>query len=266
MKAYKRLKRGYRLLTDRRYKQGDLLAGKYLVKSALGMGSYGMTYLCINLERQQLCVIKQMTKSKKQKVIREQYNHETQILEHLNHPNIPTFFEQFIFEKNYFFSMEYIKGRNLEDVLFADKFSFTERGSLVLVRDLLNIVAYVHSMGIIHGDIRIPNVILQNDKPYIIDFGLAELFENPTETSKRDQKEKIDLLREDYFDIGDLLLFLLYSNYGTNVKKGRSWTEELTLHPQTTYFLKRLLNIREPYTHTLAAINDVNRAIVCLKD
>lgn len=264
MRALKIFGRGYRLLTDRRYNQGDLVAEKYHVKSALGMGSYGMTYLCKNIESEQLCVLKQMTKSKKKTVMREQYKHETKILEQLDHPNIPTFYERFTFEKNHFFSMEYIKGRNLEDALFSDKLMFTEREALLLIRDLLRIVAYVHSMGMIHGDVRIPNVILQNNKTYMIDFGLAESFQQATQISKGDVKKKIDLLREDYFDIGDLLLFLLYSNYDASVKKGRSWMEELTLHPQTTHCLKRLLSIEQPYSHTLAALHDINHTIARL--
>ncbi|MRH41182.1 protein kinase [Aquibacillus halophilus] len=266
MRAFKMVGRIYRLLTDRRYKQGDLLVDKYQVELALGMGSYGMTYLCKNVENEQMCVIKQMTKSKKQTVMHEQYKHETQILAQLDHPNIPTFYERFVHGKYHFFSMEYIEGRNLEDVLFADKLTFTERESLILTRDLLTIVDYVHSMGMIHGDVRIPNVILQNNQTYIIDFGLAELFRQSTQINKDNLKEKLGLLREDYFDIGDLLLFLLYSNFDANVKKGRSWTEELTLHPRTTYCLKRLLSIGQPYSDTKAALSDVNHAIACLEE
>ncbi|WP_112182043.1 MULTISPECIES: protein kinase [Paraliobacillus] len=263
MKAFEMVGQGYRLLTDRRYNRGDLLADKYQVKLTLGMGSYGITYLCENIESEQLCVLKQMTKSKKKTIMHEQYKHETQILEQLDHPNIPMFYERFIFENNHFFSMEYIKGRNLEDILFTDKLKFKEREALLLIRNLLQIVAYVHSMGMIHGDLRIPNVILQNNKTYMIDFGLAELFQHTP--GKGNLKKKTDLLREDYFDIGDLLLFLLYSNYSSNVKKGRSWTEELTLHPETTHCLKRLLSIEQPYSHTEAALDDINHTIACLE-
>jgi len=113
-------------------------------------------------------------------------------------------------------------------------------------------------MGIIHGDIRIPNVILNGSKISIIDFGLAKQYKN---VSGSNESNEIEFLKEDYFDIGDLLLFLLYSNYHSNIKKGRSWTEELTIHPKTSHLLKKLLSIEQPYSHTEEVIADVNQAI-----
>ncbi|WP_040681294.1 protein kinase family protein [Paenisporosarcina sp. TG20] len=258
--VFKVMKRGYRFFTDRYYKRNTIIHDRYKVNSLLGIGSYGMTYLCQEIDTKKVCVLKQMTKSKNKKLILAQYKQETTILEQLNHPNIPNLFESFSFQNNHFFSMEYIKGRNLEEVLFLKEQVFTERESLILIRDLLQVVDYIHSMGFIHGDIRIPNIIINDQKPYIIDFGLAKRYMN--ETSNGDSnKNNVGLLREDFYDIGDLLLFLLYSNYHTDIKKGRSWTEELTLHPKTSHLLKRLLRMEQPYFTTKDIITDVNQTI-----
>ncbi|MFZ3577959.1 protein kinase family protein [Virgibacillus sp. DJP39] len=249
LKLFKRVLRGF---TDHQYGENETIYDKYKVKAVLGMGSYGMTYLCENVEEKQLCVVKQMTKSKKKTLIRKQYQTETEILEQLSHPNIPRFYERFTFENNNLFSMEYIEGENLEDLIFSKKKRFNEKESLVLIRDLLHIVSYIHTKGIIHGDLRIPNVMIRNGEPCIIDFGLSE----PCSVKNKDS-----LPMEDFFDLGDLLLFLLYSSYNSTIKKGRPWTEELSIHERTSQLLKNLLGVDESYTYTSDVLHDVNQAI-----
>jgi len=256
--VFKIIKNGFRLVTDSHYKRDTIIHHRYRVTSFLGIGSFGMTYLCEDLHLNKVCVVKQMTKSKNKKMILAQYELETTTLNLVNHPKIPALFECFSFQNNSFFAMEYMEGRNLEDILFIEKRQFTEKQSLIILQDLLLVVDYIHSMGIIHGDIRIPNVILNGSKISIIDFGLAKQYKN---VSGSNESNEIEFLKEDYFDIGDLLLFLLYSNYHSNIKKGRSWTEELTIHPKTSHLLKKLLSIEQPYSHTEEVIADVNQAI-----
>ncbi|WP_407271990.1 serine/threonine protein kinase [Radiobacillus sp. PE A8.2] len=240
-------------MTDRHYKKDTIIYERYKVKSILGVGSYGITYLCTNLVSDALCVVKQMTKSKKRQEISQIYKQEIKILNMLNHPNIPAYIESFTYNEDCFFSMEYIKGRNFEDVLFYDKQTYKEIEALLLIRQLLEVIEYVHAQGVIHGDLRIPNVIVNKEKPYIIDFGLG--------TDASQHKNKADLFRQDYYDLGDLLLFLLYSGYNAGVKKGRPWTEELSLHATTRRLLKRMLGIDQPYSNTKEIKSDLDMAI-----
>ncbi|UFT98346.1 protein kinase [Radiobacillus kanasensis] len=247
----KLIKRSYRFMIDPHFKKGSVIHEIYQVQSLLGIGSYGYSYLCYDSQNQRYCVLKQMTKSKRRQVMKDQFAKERDALKRLEHFCIPTFYESFTFQNLSFLVMEYIPGRNLEDVLFEDKQKFTERETLQLMKEIVVILEHVHSKGIIHGDVRIPNVILHDNRPYLIDFGLAE-------------RVKDSKVQEDYYDLGDFCLFLLYSQYEGKTKKGRAWTEELILHPNTRIFLEKLLGIREPFIETKEVLAELDQTLVSL--
>ncbi|WP_186577900.1 serine/threonine protein kinase [Aquibacillus kalidii] len=248
---FKFMKRGYRLLVDRHYKKNDLIHNRYKIESFIGIGSYGMTYLCRDSKEDNLCVLKQMTKSKRRQEISRVYQKETDILGKLHHPRIPSLLEKFTIDKHDFYTMELIDGENLEEILFYEKGKFNETKCLEMFKELVEITSYIHSKEVVHGDIRIPNVIMKDSALYLIDFGLAE------ELGNCSRNDKVALLREDYYDLGDFLLFLLYSTYHSSIKRGRSWMEELEIHPKTSHLLKRLLGIEQPYSDTAEVMEDV---------
>ncbi len=254
------IKKARQKIMDHQYPVSEILAGRYLIEKVLQNGSYGIIYLCKDLETIQKCVVKQMRKSKR-KENAENYIQETAILKQLDHPGIPTLIETFSFEDEQFFSMAFVEGKNVEDTLFASRQQYTEKECLEIVQKLTEIVCYIHREGVFHGDIRIPNVLFHQDRIHLIDFGLA----SSLHTSSRLTKHQLQLAQDDFFDLGDFLLFLLYSSYEGNIKKGRPWTEELNLHPETTLLLKRLLNITEPYHQCADILTDLKGAISCLR-
>ncbi|MGP4063471.1 protein kinase family protein [Oceanobacillus sp. M65] len=215
--------------------------------------------MCWDLDASQRCVAKQMRKSKK-KENAENYKQETTILQLLDHAGIPKLIEIFEYEDEQFFSMEFVEGKNVEDTLFDKKQQYSEKECLEIIKKLTAIICYIHDKGVFHGDIRIPNVLLHNDELHLIDFGLAHNLH--TDNKAIDRKEQ--LARDDFFDIGDFLLFLLYSSYDGETKRNRPWTEELSLHPKTTHILKRLLQIESPYPQCEAVLTDIREAISLL--
>ncbi|KAB8139381.1 serine/threonine-protein kinase [Gracilibacillus oryzae] len=245
------MKRICQKIMDKTYPSQSILAERYKIEKVLGDGSYGIAYLCIELESGSKCVVKQMRKSKK-KENEKMYKQETAALQLFDHPSIPYLIETFTYEGNHFFSMEFIEGDNLEDLLFSKKKVFNEAEALLFFRQLLEIVAYTHKQGIAHCDIRIPNVMLSDNQIYLIDFGLSQCLDNI---------HKKEIVQDDFFDLGDFLLFILYSTYDAKSKKNRPWTEELHLHNQTTGILKKLLQIEQPYSNVHEIITDVHHAI-----
>ncbi|WP_163971111.1 serine/threonine protein kinase [Oceanobacillus halotolerans] len=243
-------------MLDRQYSINETLAGKYKIKEVLRNGSYGIIYLCLDLDSGRKCVVKQMRKSKK-KENEQNYKQETAILNMLNHSCIPKLMQTFTYQNNQFFSMEFIEGQNLESILFDLKKQYDEKDCLVLFKELATITCYIHGKGIVHGDIRIPNVIINKDRLYVIDFGLAHDL-NTDYLNKETEKK---LVQEDFYDLGEFLLFLLYSTYDDKSKKDQPWTEELILHSKTTSILKRLLQIDEPYRSDKEILKDIDQAI-----
>lgn len=246
-------------IMDQQYSIGQTLARRYKIEKVLQNGSYGIIYLCWDLDANQRCVVKQMRKSK-WKENAENYKQETTILQMLDHAGIPNLIETFEYEDEQFFSMEFVKGKNVEDTLFDSKQKYSEKECLEIVKKLTAIICYIHEKGVFHGDIRIPNVLLHQGEVNIIDFGLAH--NQHTENEAKEHREQ--LARDDFFDIGDFLLFLLYSSYVGETKRNRPWTEELSLHPKTTHILKRLLQIESPYHQCEVILTDIREAISLL--
>lgn len=254
----RRMKHLYQFFIDRPYKPQFLIANEYEVIRVIGMGSYGITYLCEYIETRERCVIKQLRPSKLKNIEDSSYQMEAELLASLDHIGIPKLHDAFRFKSNQFLVMDYIEGVNLESILFDKHDRFNELDALNFLSDLINIIGYLHTHGITHGDLRIPNIMVRNAQLYVIDFGLAVSLKD-----KSDQ-ETLELIQKDLYDLGDFLLFLLYSSYDHISKKDRPWTEELILHHNTEHLIKRLLQIETGYESIYQVRDHLHKTISIL--
>ncbi|MCY9185333.1 serine/threonine-protein kinase [Bacillus halotolerans] len=251
--ALKQLKK---LLFDRPLKNGVILNNQYKIEECLGMGGYGLVYVCTDIHTQTPYVLKQLrpTKAKKQKE-RVRFQQEISLLKSISHPQIPAFIEDFIIDGQAYYVMQLVEGDNIEELLFFQKQPFTELMALQLMSQLLDIVEYLHERLIFHTDIRTPNIMMNHGNVYLIDFGLAKQLSHEEDEELKLRKQ------DDFFDLGETLLFLLYSQYKGKKKKNATWLEELTLTKEVTLLLKKLLGIDEEYQHTASIREDLKRAI-----
>ena len=245
----------YQFFVDRPVKEGTVLNDHYEVLSVIGTGSYGIVYLCKDLKTNENRVVKQLRPSKRRnKNEVEMFENESSILRKLNHKNIPMFFEAFSNNGYLFYVMSFIEGDNLEEQIFLRKKAFNEKDSLLVITHLLELVDYLHKKDIYHQDLRIPNMLLKNKELFLIDFGLSK-------HRVAVQKETLEMKQQDYYDLGEILLYLLYTTYTSKNKKALPWTEELSLEKETVYLLKRLLQIKEPYSNTSEISIDLYAAL-----
>jgi serine/threonine-protein kinase len=71
-----------------------------------------------------------------------------------------------------FLVMEFISGRNLEQILAQGPVPFTR--AAVWAADLASALAYAHRVGIIHGDVKPSNILIAEDEQVkLVDFGVA---------------------------------------------------------------------------------------------
>ncbi|AMR48503.1 MULTISPECIES: protein kinase domain-containing protein [Bacillus] len=245
-----------KLLFDRPLKNGVILNHQYKIEECLGMGGYGLVYLCTDILTQTPYVLKQLrpTKAKKEKE-KVRFQQEIKLLNSIHHPQIPGFIDEFIIDGQAYYVMQFIEGENIEELLFFRKQPFTELMALQLISQLLEIIEYLHDRLIFHSDIRTPNIIINDGRLCLIDFGLAK------QLTPEEMEEIKVRKQDDFFDLGETLLFLLYSQYKGKKKKNGTWLEELTLTKEVTLLLKRLLGIEEEYQHTASIREDLNRAI-----
>ena len=105
----------------------------------------------------------------------QSFKYEISILKKLDHPNILKLYEVFEDDKRYYLVTELCKGGELFDEII-NKVQFSEKEAATIVQQILQAVAYCHSLGIVHRDLKPENVLIDkelNNTLKIIDFGTS---------------------------------------------------------------------------------------------
>ncbi|OPX03253.1 serine/threonine-protein kinase [Geobacillus proteiniphilus] len=249
---------------DRPHRSGDVLSGRYEVIEELGMGSYGIAYKGRDHLTGRLVVIKQARRTKGEDG-RRLLRREADMLARLRHPQIPMLYDRFVERGQPHLVMEYIDGETVEDRIFKLEAKYTEQEAFRLLKEVLEVVRHVHAFGIVHRDLRIPNIIWRDGTVAIIDFGLACRIGEPVDFRDDDLLEK-RLRREphprsDFYALGHFTLFLLYSAYEPTSDEEKSWEEELDLSMNARRILRKMLQLDPPYDNVDELLGDVDRLL-----
>ncbi|MGD7008129.1 serine/threonine protein kinase [Metabacillus sp. 84] len=236
---------------------GELLCGKYVILSKAGEGGYSCAYLARRLEDQQVVLVKIAKKIGRK--TRKSFERESRILSLLENKGAPGLYEFINEEDACCLVIEYKKGSTFEDLIFEDGCMYTESESIVLLNRIIEELAPIHSHGIVHRDLRIPNILLYKGDVSIIDFGLAgSVNEKAIFRLSRNRKRFREFsFKSDFYSLGHLLLFLLYSSYPEHEEKERPWEEELCISPATRKITRKLLQLDEPYDKMEELQNDL---------
>jgi tetratricopeptide (TPR) repeat protein len=161
---------------------GRILCGRYQIVSQLGQGGFGKTFLAKDncLPGQPQCVVKQLVPSANDpdtlEIARRLFDTEARMLHKLGtHPQIPQLFAYFEEDKEFYLVQEYIEGEDLDRELNTSK-TCNEEDIIVLVREILEVLAFVHQQNVIHRDVNPSNIIRRREdsKLVLIDFGAVK--------------------------------------------------------------------------------------------
>ncbi|MGH7343123.1 MAG: serine/threonine-protein kinase, partial [Candidatus Rokuibacteriota bacterium] len=95
----------------------------------------------------------------------------------LNHSNIVTVYDAGESEHGFYLAMEYVEGTTLKEVL-QRRGAIAPGGTLYVLRQLADALAYAHGKKVVHRDIKTANTMWTTEKHVkIMDFGLAKLME-----------------------------------------------------------------------------------------
>jgi len=199
-------------------------------KKFLGYGSYGRTYLIEDCSSASLFVLKCLRPKHRhhQKTIHK-FQQEIHILQQLSLPYVPTIHSVGTISNSPFFIMDYVNGQTFEQLIFQNGAKFTIAQSLAITKQLLEQIVQLHNHGIIHRDLRIPNILLVGQQLHIIDFGLATTYQKQIDISTIENPKRAENHISDLYFVGHFLLFLLYSDYKPSKKKEKAWQQELKL-------------------------------------
>ena len=91
----------------------------------------------------------------------------------LKHPNIVNIHDVGVEAGHHFFSMDYIEGRNLEELILENPLPARQAASYLL--EIAEAIEYAHQQGILHRDLKPSNILIDHTgAPQITDFGLAK--------------------------------------------------------------------------------------------
>ncbi|KGR77310.1 serine/threonine-protein kinase [Ureibacillus sinduriensis] len=224
----------------------------------IGIGAYGVAYLLEDAASDKKYVLKRLkTKHRHKKKIRQKFDREIKILKETGLHHVPAIISHGKIQDIPFYIMDYIEGKTFEQAIFAEGKRFPLERSLQITKELLSIIKEFHKKGIVHRDLRIPNILLKGNTLYIIDFGLASYINEEIKYDKIINPKRTENHISDLYFIGHFLLFLLYSNYTPTIKKEKSWQEELQLPSAVVDYIERLLLIRPAFSSAEEAFNQI---------
>lgn len=103
----------------------------------------------------------------------KRFQAEAESAANLDHPGIVPIYEVGDSEGRHFFSMAFVEGKSLAQVLAAGPLDY--KRAAALLAQIADAVDYAHDQGIIHRDLKPGNVLLDEyDRPRITDFGVAK--------------------------------------------------------------------------------------------
>ncbi|WP_414578170.1 protein kinase domain-containing protein [Anabaena sp. CCY 9402-a] len=178
-----------------------ILQARFVAIDLLGSGGFGRTFKAKDILRandqifsRNIRVIKQLhpinhpgqiLTPSTLNYIEEKFGEEASTLEELRHQQIPRFWDYFHEEVNeetgrvqkfFYLVQDYIAGHNLDQEL-QQKGKFAEDEVINILKEILNILKYIHNYdgthGVIHRDIKPANIMhcSYDGRLYLIDFG-----------------------------------------------------------------------------------------------
>ncbi len=149
--------------------KGEIMFGRYRIEGLLGQGGFGEVYLAENIN---LKVNRALKCIRKCRDVHGVAAREADILKNLRHPAIPIIYD--IEENEEFVCIieEYISGMSLNSLITHTK-SISTRRIITLIKELCEVLEYLHKNGIYHHDIKPDNIIIDNEKIKLLDYGNA---------------------------------------------------------------------------------------------
>ncbi len=161
---------------------GELFHDRYSIHRVLGRGGFGVTFLAqdAKLPGSPLCVIKQLCpKVNNPLTLRraeQRFEREATILGQLgSHAQVPRLLDYFEEDKEFYLVQEYVKGWTLaKEVKREGMLSEIEVKRFLL--EILPVLTYIHQHGVIHRDIKPPNILRSQEdgRLVLIDFGAVK--------------------------------------------------------------------------------------------
>ncbi|ETB61391.1 CAMK/CAMKL protein kinase [Plasmodium yoelii 17X] len=216
-------------------KSNNLIVNDYIVEKRIGSGGFGIVFQGIHIQTKQKVALKFIPKSNFLDVTDvHRVFIEIQTLRGLIHKNIIKMYDVNHFQNYVCLIMEYAVNSDLKKYIQKNNGYLSEKETYFLFLQIVKGVYYCHSKHIVHRDLKLENILLdENMTCKIADFGLSD-FVNVDQNIKTEAGTKLYIAPEIIFnqttnysvfklDIWSLgiLLFIMTQGYPPFIDVGK---------------------------------------------
>ena len=163
---------------------GEEIAGKYRIDKRIGHGGFGQVYRGTDLNLKRDVAIKLLTDIGYEGAFRRRFLRESEMMAKLMHPNIVTVFDFGEYEGKPYLVLELVNGPTLMEM--AERSSLNLAQIIKIALQVCNAMAFAHDQGIIHRDLSLKNIMIdEHEQARILDFGLARMINADIETTAK---------------------------------------------------------------------------------
>jgi hypothetical protein len=152
--------------------------GRYALKQPLGSGGLGTVHAALDPLLGRAIAVKTLhldPQAVQGQPLDALLLHEARAAAGLSHPYIVTVYDAGLAPEGVYIAMERLQGRDLRHLL-AEGWRPTPQDAALIVRRVADALAYAHSKGVIHCDIKPANIfMIGRVQPKVLDFGIARV-------------------------------------------------------------------------------------------
>lgn len=148
------------------------LADRYRLERELGQGGMATVYLAQDLKHDRQVAVKVLKPELAAVVGGERFVAEIRTTANLSHPNILPLFDSGEADGFLFYVMPYVQGETLAGLLLRER-QLAITDAVRIAGEVAEALDYAHRNGVVHRDVKPANILLQDGRPLVSDFGIA---------------------------------------------------------------------------------------------
>jgi eukaryotic-like serine/threonine-protein kinase len=259
--------------------------GRYQIIKRLGKGGFAHTYLAKNLAApgKPNCVVKQLRPKVEHPRMLQLFKLEARILARFQHSQIPQTVECFEHQGDFFMVQDFVAGDDLSKE-FTIGHQWSEAKVVRFLREMLDVLSYVHQQQAIHRDIKPANIIRRwdNGQLCLIDFGAVQDLDSeslaPTTVvgtpgyHAPEQARGVATFGSDIYALGMTAIQFLTGQYPLHLPKNAAkevvWRDLVRISDRLAAILEQMTRVDylDRYDSTDAVLSDLETLPIELSD